>query len=161
MSELEIRRAAPGDIEGLRALLSETWHDTYDALLGVDWVSEVSARWHAPENLRRQLDAPETAHWVAVRGGAPIGTISTDAREFPLVVITRLYVLPAHQRGGVGRQLIHTALAAHAGAERLRLDVDAANDKGVAFYRREGFIEVGRRTIEGSEHLVMETRLTR
>jgi ribosomal protein S18 acetylase RimI-like enzyme len=119
-------------------------------------VTEVSGRWHAIENLSRQLDVPDTSFLVAVDQGKVIGHILTDARKAPLLVVARLYVLPAHQRGGIGARLLAEATAAHPGCETLRLEVEAANAKGVAFYRRAGFEEVGRRVIEGSEHLVME-----
>ncbi len=150
--DITIRRAQAGDLPAVRALLAETWHDTYDALLGADWVSDVSGRWHAVENLQKQIDVPGTSFLVAVDQGRIVGHILADAREPPALVVARLYVLPAHQRGGVGGRLLAAAVAAHPDCGTLRLDVEARNEKGVAFYRREGFREVGRTVIEGSEH---------
>lgn len=153
---IAIRPAEPDDLEAVRALLAETWHDTYDPLFGADWVSEVSGRWHKVEHLRAQLDVPGTSCLVAAEGGRILGHILADARKPPLLVIARLYVLPADQRRGIGGRLVDAVLAAHPGCERLRLDVEARNAKGLAFYHRAGFREVDRRVIEGSEHLVME-----
>jgi ribosomal protein S18 acetylase RimI-like enzyme len=157
--DISIRHAVAADLPAVRALLAETWHDTYDALLGTEWVTEVSGRWHAIENLQKQLDVPGTSFLVAVDQGRIVGHILADARKSPDVIISRLYVLPAHQRGGVGARLLAAATDEHHGAKRLRLDVDARNEKGVSFYRRAGFTEVGRTVVEGSEHLVMEKRL--
>lgn len=158
--DITIRHAVTGDLPAVRALLNETWHDTYDALLGAEWVTEVSGRWHAIENLQKQLGVPGTSFLVAVDQGRIVGHILVDARDPPSLVISRLYVLPAHQRGGVGARLLAAATAEHPEAELLRLDVEARNEKGVNFYRRAGFTEVGRTVIEGSEHLVMERQET-
>ncbi len=154
--DITIRHATAEDLPAVRALLAETWHDTYDPIMGAEWVAEVSGRWHAIENLSRQLDVPDTSFLVAVDQGKVIGHILADARKAPLLVVARLYVLPAHQRGGIGARLLAAATAAHPGCGTLHLDVEAQNEKGVAFYRRAGFKEAGRKLIEGSEHLVME-----
>ena len=47
----------------------------------------------------------------------------------------------------------------HPGAARMRLDVQAENEKGVAFYRRHGFAVVGEATEEGRRTLRMEKPL--
>ena len=39
-TDVLIRPAAPADLPAVRALLVETWHDTYDALLGAERVTE-------------------------------------------------------------------------------------------------------------------------
>jgi len=158
--DITIRYAVEADLPAVCALLNETWHDTYDALLGAEWVNEVSARLHAVDNLRKQLGVPGTSFLVAVDQGRIVGHILVDARKPPALVVSRLYVLPAHQRGGVGARLLAAATAEHPEGETLRLDVEARNEKGVNFYRRAGFTEVGRTVVEGSEHLVMERRLT-
>ncbi len=154
--DISIRHAVADDLPAVSELLAATWHDTYDALLGADWVNEVSGRWHAVENLREQLDVPGTSFLVAVDQGRIVGHILVDERKPPVLVITRLYVLPAHQRGGVGERLLAAAIAEHPASEVLRLDVEARNEKGIAFYRRDGFRETGRCMVEGSEHLIME-----
>jgi ribosomal protein S18 acetylase RimI-like enzyme len=157
--DITIRPATADDLPAVRALLAETWHDTYDALMGADWVTEVSGRWHSIENLRRQIETPDTSFLVAVDQGKVIGHILADARKPPVLVVGRLYVLPAHQRGGIGARLLAAAIAEHPACERLRLEVEAGNEKGIAFYRRAGCEEVGRSVVEGSEHLVMEKAL--
>jgi len=159
--EITIREAEAADLPAVQALLRETWHDTYDAIMGADWVSEVSGRWHSIENLLRQIGVPETSFLVAETGGAIAGHLLADARKPPRLVVSRLYVLPRHQRRGIGGRLIDAGAERHPGCDTLRLEVEAQNAKGVAFYRRAGFAEVGRNVIEGSEHLVMEKRLTR
>ena len=46
-----IRHAVPQDAEDTRHMLVETWHDTYDSLLGSEKVTEITSQWHAIEVL--------------------------------------------------------------------------------------------------------------
>ena len=156
-----IRPATPDDLSGVRALLVETWHDTYDALIGAVRVTEITNSWHSVENLARQLDIADTSFLVAEEDEAIIGHAFANARTPPVLVIARLYVRPDRQRRGIGASLIASAMARHRGTEVMRLEVEAENGKGLSFYRREGFQEVGRSVTEGIDHIAMEKRLTR
>jgi hypothetical protein len=72
-SAMTIRLAEPGDLAAIRDLLVETWHDTYDALIGPAKVTEITDRWHSLENLARQLALPETSFLVAEQAGDIVG----------------------------------------------------------------------------------------
>jgi len=67
-----------------------------------------------------------------------------------VVEIARLYVRPGAQRRGTGGRLLAAALAAFPGRTRARLEVEAQNPKGRAFYAKEGFVVVGERSVEVS-----------
>jgi ribosomal protein S18 acetylase RimI-like enzyme len=158
--EVVIRPATPDDLPQVQRLLVETWHDTYDALLGAERVTEITNSWHSIENLGRQLDVPDTSFLVAEEDGAIVGHAAANARKPPLMVLTRLYVRPDAQRRGVGRLLLAEAIARHGGCEVMRLEVEAGNPKGISFYRREGFQAVGEKSEQGLNHILMEKRLT-
>ena len=49
-------RRAREDLTSVRDLLVETWHDTYDAIYGVERVTEITNEWHALERLARELE---------------------------------------------------------------------------------------------------------
>ena len=68
-------------------------------------------------------------------------------------------MLPSFQRRGIGSALLDAAIARHPRAESIRLEVQADNPKGVAFYRREGFQPVGEHMEDGIPHIRMEKRL--
>ena len=76
-----IRPATPDDLPAVRALLVETWHDTYDALLGAERVTEITNSWHSIENLGRQLDVPDTSFLVAEEDGAIVGHAARQRAE--------------------------------------------------------------------------------
>ena len=159
LADLLIRPAIPDDVEATRRVLAETWHDTYDALIGPERVAEITGRWHAAEALAGQVALPGASFLVAARGGELIGHAFARESQPGVLFLSRLYVLPAHQRQGVGAHLLAAVLERHPGAERVRLNVEAENGKGVAFYRRHGFMVVGEREEEGLRSLRMEKPL--
>ena len=156
---MAIRAAEPRDLEAVRALLVETWHDTYDPLLGVDKVTEITNSWHSIEALRPQLALPDCSFLVAEEGGRIVGHVFANGRRLPPLTLSRLYVLPSFQRRGIGSALLEAAIARHPRAESIRLEVQADNPKGLAFYRREGFEAVGEHMEDGIPHIRMEKRL--
>jgi hypothetical protein len=65
-----IRPAVEHDLVAVRACLVETWHDTYDALYGVDEVRRTTESWHAVPVLHSQLADPTNTCLVAELGGS-------------------------------------------------------------------------------------------
>ncbi len=84
---------------------------------------------------------PDTC-FVAVEQGNIIGAILTghDGRRG---YISHTAVSPAHQRQGIGKQLIENALNAlkAQGINKANLVVFAHNDKGNAFWEKMGFTQ--------------------
>ncbi|MGH6922674.1 MAG: GNAT family N-acetyltransferase [Propylenella sp.] len=155
-----IRDAREADIAPVRALLVETWHDTYDALIGAAKVTEITDSWHSLENLNRQLSVPNTTFLVADEGGTIAGHLFANAQKPAVLFVTRLYVLPSRQRRGIGRGLLAVAADRHPDCDRMRLEAKAGNEAALAFYRREGFAAVATKVVEGIDHLEMEKRLS-
>jgi len=157
--EIRIRPAKGGDVPAVRALLVETWHDTYDGLIGAGKVTEITDSWHSLPNLTHQLSVPDSSFLVADDQGAIVGHAFANAQRPPALFLTRLYVLPTQQRRGIGKSLLQAAIARHPACEVVRLEVEADNAKGLAFYRREGFEVVSEAVMEGIKHLRMEKQL--
>lgn len=84
--------------------------------------------------------------WVARAGDAIIGfaVLMRAVDEIHLLVIG---IAPEFQRNGRGRALLDfiTAEARAAGLARMLLEVRPSNTTAIAFYRRAGFDEIGRR----------------
>ena len=156
---IHIRQARSDDLADVRDLLVETWHDTYDALLGAETVIRITDEWHSVESLSRQLDLPNTCFLVAEQKGRIVGHVFANARELPVLVLARLYVRPHCQRRGIGKALLDAAAATYPDARFIRLEVEAGNPKGIAFYRREKFQPVGEVFQAGIRHIRMEKNL--
>lgn len=97
------------------------------------------------------LRNPALAWWMLRSNRGPdLGTYDRNAPE-----LTYLAVQESDRTAGVGRQLV-TAFAnalCGAGARRCELSVDEGNGSAIAFYRRMGFVEVGRYREFGLWHL--------
>lgn len=98
------------------------------------------------ESLRPALQPPGPAGFVLWRAAAGEAEILTIA------------VLPPWRRGGIGGQLLETALAASAvaGAEAMFLEAAADNTAALALYEKRGFKRVGlRRAYYGDKDAVV------
>ncbi|MCA3627935.1 MAG: GNAT family N-acetyltransferase [Methylobacterium sp.] len=141
-----IRSAESADIPAVRALLAATWHATYDALFGAERVSAMTRAWHSEENLGREWEEAEAfpakrIFLVAGEEHALVATASAVMLDAETVNLTRLYVLPDHQRQRLGQSMLERCLGHFPGARRAQLQVVAGNASAVAFYRRHGFVE--------------------
>jgi ribosomal protein S18 acetylase RimI-like enzyme len=166
VTEFFVRTASERDLEKVRALLTETWHATYDSLYGVDKVDELTARWHSIEALRARLQRKRAEFVVADNGGeiAGMGFAAMSETLPKTVILHQLYVLPKYQRQGIGRDMFAELETCFPDAERMRLEVEPENLHALAFYRAHGFSEVDRTSSCGEDGsgipaLVLEKRL--
>jgi ribosomal protein S18 acetylase RimI-like enzyme len=159
-----VRRATVDDLTGMRAVLAITWRDTYGAFVPIDAIERATAVWHAPEALAAELARSTTFTSVAVDAHGVVGVVTAHRRP-DAVEIARLYVHPAAQRRGIGGRLLASAISAFPDVPRARLEVEAQNPKGRAFYGQAGFVAVAERTVEVFEMslrvIVMERSLGR
>lgn len=157
-----IRNAVASDIPAVSTLLIETWHDTYDALLGRDKVDEITRLWHAPAVLQQQLQQRGTCFLVAESADREItGHAFAHAWNLPILNVARLYVRPGWQRQGIGNRFLDRLIALYPAADKLCLSVEKGNIKAVAFYLRQGFGIVDETMEDGSTILLMEKPLPR
>lgn len=140
-----VRTASERDLAKVSALLTETWHATYDALYGVEKVSEISARWHAVPALKARLERKDSEFVVADNGKelAGMGYVAMSKDRPKTVLLHQLYVLPRHQRQGIGRDMFAELETCFPDANAMLLEVDPRNDAAVAFYLAHGFVKVG------------------
>jgi ribosomal protein S18 acetylase RimI-like enzyme len=154
-----IRNAVADDIPAVSALLVDTWHDTYDALLGADKVDDITRLWHAPAVLRQQLTQRGTCFLVAEADGAIVGHAFATGWNLPVLHVARLYVLPGWQRQGIGNRFLDRLISLYPAADRLTLTVEKHNRKGVSFYLRHGFGVIDEAVEDGAAILMMEKPL--
>lgn len=111
--------------------------------------------------VREELTGERRQAWVA--GDPVVGYVVTSAAG-DVVDLQRIAVHPDHQRQGLARLLLDTAVAAGkaARADRMLLEVSAANTAGLAFYAAAGFVEIDRRRRyyrDGTDAVVMRLPL--
>lgn len=82
--------------------------------------------------------------FLAKEGGQPAGYVALRHEPDGSFVIEQLFVVPGHERRGVGHRLLDYA-EGYAIAERapaLRIVVERDNVPARDFYRREGFVPI-------------------
>jgi ribosomal protein S18 acetylase RimI-like enzyme len=157
---MEIRRARPADLRGIRRTVIESWNAAYaDVLAAAALPDADDAEAFLPRDaLRTVMWTQEVLFLVADAGGTVVGEaqfatgpwvhefVADDDGEAQL---QSLYVRPDRWREGAGSRLIE------AGIDRLDDDYDAVvvevlagNEAGRRFYRQQGFEAVDERTVE-------------
>ena len=108
-----------------------------------------------------QLALPGAFGLVDERGGMLLGRVAADEAE-----VLTLAVAPSVRRQGLATALLRAARAqvSACGGHAMFLEVAAGNAAALALYRREGFVEVGRRRryyADASDALVLRADLPR
>jgi GNAT superfamily N-acetyltransferase len=98
--------------------------------------------WYSDDSLRAAVE--ESIFIVAVAKCSIIGFIQLTPNQARGHKIRRMYVIPQHQRCGIGTRLLEHALCV-AGPGTVGAIVEEQNEKGRQFYERRGFSLVDKR----------------
>ena len=139
MSEIQIRRFAPGD-EGAFFALNQAWIERYFRM-------EEKDRKTLGDPMG-QILAPGGEILMAEDGGAAIGCCALIPMEAGAYELAKMAVSERYQGRGVGRLLMDTAIAAARakGARRLFLETNGKLTTAIRLYETAGFVHVKRAT---------------
>jgi ribosomal protein S18 acetylase RimI-like enzyme len=152
MSAPTIRRATSEDADTLSRIGAQTFTETFGHLYPVEDLAAFLVYAYGIERTRADLADPAKASWLVERDGKTIGYASAGPAGLPHDDLKptdgelyRLYILAAHQGGGVGRRLLDTVLAwlERDGPRTLWIGVWSLNHGAQRLYRRLGFEKVG------------------
>ncbi len=147
MTPVRVRDARPGDAAAIERVARASWTDTYRDIFEPAYIEEFLARAYAPADLARSAEraaAMPNAHFlVAERDGAVVAFLQFgDGPRGP--ELFRMYADPGHYGTGVGLALLEELHRRMVGiVDGYVLDVHAQNERGRAFYDRNGFVVVG------------------
>jgi GNAT superfamily N-acetyltransferase len=149
MSDAVIRRATPQDAEALSQIAKDTFVETFGHLYPADELTAFLDEVYSLDVMRRDLADPAKAVWLVEAGGEAVGHALAGPCDLPHEEVTpdcgelkRLYLLKAHQHGGVGSRLLREALD-WLGKRRLWVGVWSENYGAQRLYGRYGFEKVG------------------
>ena len=142
-----VRDASPADAEAIALVARASWTDTYRDIFEPEFIERFLADNYASQALAASAEraaAGDTEHFlVAERDGAVIAFAQYGAgRRGP--ELFRIYADPAQYGTGAGSALLgelHRRLAGR--VTSYVLDVHSRNQRGRAFYERNGFVVVG------------------
>jgi RimJ/RimL family protein N-acetyltransferase len=142
-----VRRAEPGDAQGLKELGDEVGGEPEG------WLVTTNG-WRNAADERRYLRAirryPNAAVFVAEDRGLIVGRLSVARDQHPAsrhVADLGLMVAASHRRRGIGTALLEAAVdwARAADVRKLELHVFPWNEAAIALYERFGFVKEGYR----------------
>lgn len=150
--DLSIRQATASDAALVAELGRRTFTDTFAPDNTPEDMAAFLAATFARELQRREIEDPEVAVLVAARDAVPVAYAMLRDGEAPEGVtgpapieLARFYVDRAWHGQGIAPQLMARVLetAAARGARTLWLGVWERNARAIAFYRKQGFEDVG------------------
>jgi ribosomal protein S18 acetylase RimI-like enzyme len=169
---MEIRPATPDDAAAIAAVGRETWHDTYDGIMGREAVEERVAEWYDPGTVRGYFADEAFRAYVAETADGVVGyaysrrgqDVNADDPGTGVWHLPAVYVHPDAQGDGIGAALVGRveADARDADAGVVRLVVLAANEAARGFYEARGYERIDEReepTVPDTRELVYEKRL--
>ncbi len=160
---VSLRRATVDDAAMLSVVGTATFLEAYAwALPGADIV-DFCMKHQTVDFYAKYLAKPDTRIMLAVTGeDAPVGyamVCGPDLKGFEVragdIELKRIYLFSRYRPGRNGQRLMDAALAdaREMGRARMLLGTNAGNARAIAFYRRNGFSEVGTRTfVVGAQH---------
>lgn len=147
-----IRRARVTDAPAIERVARATWKDTYTGLIPKEVQARILNRAYTEEGLFRAIDRPSSWFFVAEAGGTVVGFAEFAPRSEEKVDLLRIYVLPEHQRAGIGSALLEAGLDAirrsNENYTRLVAGVEIGNSKAIRFYEKHGFRHVTTTTFD-------------
>ena len=142
---VEIAKATIDDLRGISDVQREGWLSTYpNEQYGITTEDILTEDFHSVDRIERRREIvgnPEsgTKFFVAKDGEVVIGYCCVQ-KEKDFNKLRALYVLPAFQKQGIGRQLLERAFAFLDMTKPTKLNVAVYNDNAIAFYEKMGFV---------------------
>lgn len=166
ISEVQIRRAAPGDASSIATVNVTSWRAAYAGIVADDYLASLDVG-HRTEFFARYLGEEHPSRtWVASADGRTLGFVvlgpcrdeDAEARDQEIYAI---YLDPEAWGRGVARDLMRTVLDAVGDDTVVTLWTIADNERAQHFYRRHGFSPDGvekREDIGGNDLTQMRFR---
>lgn len=141
-----VRTAGERDVDQVRSLLGDTFHDTYDPFYGAAKVGSMVQGWNSANAIRTRVGKLGSEFLVADSGTeiGGMGYAAMYSKMAKTAMLHQLYVHPRHQNQGVGRDIFAELETCFPDAEIMRVEVALPNVRAFSFYQRLGFVEVDR-----------------
>ncbi|RKD76046.1 ribosomal protein S18 acetylase RimI-like enzyme [Sinobaca qinghaiensis] len=140
---MNIRKMTEADIPKVQETAESSWREAYEGLIEKDAQDRFLEYAYSSQMLKMRLK--RSVFFVAEEEDVVSGFINvTYPNGDRESVLAALYVRPEYQRMGTGEALFRACFDVLEEADVLTLNVEAENEKGTAFYKKHGFVEVER-----------------
>lgn len=146
------RRLISADLAVLKSVAETTFQHAFAVYNTKEDMEQYMAEAFAPERIKKELEDPDVAYYLAWIKDEIVGYIKlntneaqSDLKDPTSMELERIYVVPSWQNQGIGKFLLEEAilLARQAGKKFLWLGVWDQNHGAIRFYQRHGFTKFG------------------
>lgn len=138
---MKIRQATLQDISLIRQLADIAFRHTYRDILSPEQMEYMMEWMYSEESLTRQMGEEGHCYFLAQDEDTFLGYVSVSQEGEDLYHLQKIYILPEHQKEGIGKVLFHHALSyikdIHPTPCWVELNVNRANP-AVGFYHKMG-----------------------
>jgi ribosomal protein S18 acetylase RimI-like enzyme len=146
---MDFVKATPADCALVRQIAKQIWAPTYSHLMSPEQLEYMFEMMYSVENLERAMTAGGQTFLIFSDEDRPVGYVSYETLADHNFYLQKIYLLPAKQGQGNGRQMLEMFLAylreLDPAAARLGLNVNRDNRRAIDFYLRNGFEIVSQR----------------
>lgn len=168
--EIKIRHASAADADLLAELGRQTFYDTFAGDNTPENMAAYLAASFSPEKQAAEIAEPGSLFIIAEVQGTAAGYARLREGPTPAAVtgvhpieIVRIYSSQEWLGQGVGPALMQASLdqARQRGCDTIWLDVWEHNPRGIAFYRKWGFVEAGTQAFQLGDDLQTDLLMQR
>lgn len=138
---LTIRQAGTADIPLIHRLAWQVFPATYRGIISTEQSDYMMEWMYSSRSLHKQMEQEHHTFLLAYEDETPVGYVSVQPQGNSLWHLQKIYVLPSHQKGHVGRFLFEHAVdfarRLNGAPCRIELNVNRHN-KAVDFYKHMG-----------------------
>lgn len=137
---IHIRSAHIADVEAIQEVARKSWADVYAAIMPSSIQSQALDKWYSTQALEQAVRSDRSVFLVAEVRHTVAAFLQIVRLTDRSCELTRIYVLPEHQRQGIGEQLFCAALREiDSGMNEMVVHVEERNERALRFYDRIGF----------------------
>ena len=142
---MDIREAALADCRLIHDMAWETFPNTYKNILTKEQIDYMMEWMYSVDSLKKQMTEEKHTYLLAFEGDTCAGYVSVQPQGDHTYHLQKIYVMPAFQKGGYGKQLFNAAIRwikkVHPLPCKMELNVNRHNP-ALGFYEHLGMKKV-------------------
>ena len=158
---ISIARATEANLPIIQDIAYQTWPSTFSDILSPEQIAYMLEMMYSQDSLTIQMNEKSHIFLLAQdsESGHYLGFISYELnyKGVPKTKIHKIYLLPASQGKGVGKQLIESVADIAGNHQNISLSLNVnRHNKAIQFYERIGFRHVANETIDIGNGFLMD-----
>lgn len=139
MQPLQLREAEEKDIQTIRTLAREIWHQHYPAIISHEQIDYMLQLMYSGESLKEQMLLKHHRFFLIQLNETAFGFMSLHEEDRGKWFLNKFYIDQSKSSKGYGTQALQLIIA-KLKPKKITLTVNRQNFKSVNFYFKNGFV---------------------